>query len=475
MTLYTLSDGSYIKEGKHIYNDIFNPVIFDDWGGLFYCDQKNLFKWLDKFLLSCHWGQVYISTLHLESDSKYSYVNVNESNYPYHLNLNITRNNNEIKWYKTCYFTKNKTDKYHVDRTQTLEDFFVSNPQLHLIAMKQCGNALKYIPEQTNELCMEAIKQNLIAIKYIKNYYFDVSICAVRLASKLKIGIIEYIKNYTKDISSDEFQQICDEAIKLDPENNYSALQFIENQPYDICLKLVRINYITLQYIKNQTPEMLIEIITKHPWAIQYVNDKIIECNTDLYKKLCMIAVTKNGRTLQYVKNQTPDICKTAVNQIWDAIEFIEDKTSESFINLCLETITKNGQALIYLKNHQIKNFSDICLEAIKRKPSIMLYVKQMELEDFDNICYKAIMNDGTNLKYISDPPHELCLSAVRKNGMNLQFINLDKIKNKSIEDYEEICFTAINQDGRSLKFIKNPSQNMITEAFRRNCKATNI
>lgn len=48
---------------------------------------------------------------------------------------------------------------------------------------------------------------------------------------------------------------------------------------------IVQQNGLALQYVENQTPE------------------------------ICLAAVRKNGRALQHVKNQTPEICLAAVRQ----------------------------------------------------------------------------------------------------------------------------------------------------------------
>jgi hypothetical protein len=36
-----------------------------------------------------------------------------------------------------------------------------------LEAVKENGNALRYVKEQTEEICLEAIRQNLTAIEYV--------------------------------------------------------------------------------------------------------------------------------------------------------------------------------------------------------------------------------------------------------------------------------------------------------------------
>lgn len=76
-----------------------------------------------------------------------------------------------------------------------------------------------------------------------------------------------------------------------------------------------------LQYIKNQTPELCMAAIQKDPFAIQHVKEQTAE--------LSLAAVQKNGLALQFVINQTPEICKVAVLQDIGAAKFVDNFTPE--------------------------------------------------------------------------------------------------------------------------------------------------
>ena len=100
-----------------------------------------------------------------------------------------------------------------------------------LEAVKQDGLALRYVKEQTPEICLEAVKQNGYALQYVK----------------------------------EQTEEICLEAIK-------------------------RYVY-ALRYVKDQTPEICLEAVKNNGWALQYVNENIftkeeiiIEVNGKKYK-----------------------------------------------------------------------------------------------------------------------------------------------------------------------------------------------
>ncbi len=123
--------------------------------------------------------------------------------------------------------------------------FDYENPESCMEAVKQNGYAVKYVHTQTQELCMEAIKQNGYVLRYVRN----------------------------------QTQELCMEAVK----QNGCALQYVHNQTPEICMEAVKQNGYALQYIHNQTQE------------------------------LCMEAVKQNGCALRYVINQTPEICLAAL------------------------------------------------------------------------------------------------------------------------------------------------------------------
>ena len=56
-------------------------------------------------------------------------------------------------------------------------------------------------------------------------------------------------------------------------------------------------------------------------------------------------AVERNGFALQYVKEQTLEICLEAVKQNGDALQYVQNQTPE----LCLEAVKQNGYAIQFV------------------------------------------------------------------------------------------------------------------------------
>ena len=105
-----------------------------------------------------------------------------------------------------CYLEENKmkSDKIIVKSIVYLKDHeFGNNTEFCVNAVKHNGSILQLIEEQTEEMCVEAVK----------NFF-----------------VLQFVKKQT--------EKICLEAVK----HNSLALQYVENQTDDICLEAVKQN-----------------------------------------------------------------------------------------------------------------------------------------------------------------------------------------------------------------------------------------
>ena len=66
------------------------------------------------------------------------------------------------------------------------------------------------------------------------------------------------------------------------------------------------------------TYEEVLEKVSQEVHALQYVHQQTPE--------LCMVAVSQNGYALQYVHQKTPEICMAAVSQDKDAIRHVNNQ-----------------------------------------------------------------------------------------------------------------------------------------------------
>ena len=64
-----------------------------------------------------------------------------------------------------------------------------------------------------------------------------------------------------------------------------------------------------------------------------------------------MAAVRQDGWALEYVKEQTPEICTTAIQQYGWALEYVKEQTPE----ICIAAIQQNENATKHVNNNIMK------------------------------------------------------------------------------------------------------------------------
>ena len=118
-----------------------------------------------------------------------------------------------------------------------------------------------------------------------------------------------------------------------------------------------------------------------------------------------------NAHLLRFVKDQTDEICKCAVQKDCYALRFVKDQTDE----ICELVVCKNGIALQYVKNQT------------------------------NRLCELAVSQEGTTLQYVLLQTDEICKLAVSQNGEALQYVLLQT---------DEICKIAVSQTGSALRYV---------------------
>jgi hypothetical protein len=61
--------------------------------------------------------------------------------------------------------------------------------------------------------------------------------------------------------------------------------------------------------------------------------------------KKAIEAVKRNGGSLRYVKEQTPEICIEAVKRNGDSLRYVKEQTPE----ICIEAVKQDGYSLQYI------------------------------------------------------------------------------------------------------------------------------
>ena len=89
---------------------------------------------------------------------------------------------------------------------------------------------------------------------------------------------------------------------------------------------------------ENISDNFWISILSKDGYALQFVKEQTEE--------ICKLAVQQDCNALEYVKEQTEELCKLSVQQNGNALEYVKEQTEE----ICKLAVQQNGYALYYVK-----------------------------------------------------------------------------------------------------------------------------
>lgn len=162
------------------------------------------------------------------------------------------------------------------------------------------AEALKNVTNQTEEMCLNAVKKNGMALQYVKT----------------------------------QNHQICEAAVS----ENANALQYVKTQTNDLCLLAVKQNGLTLRYVSNQSNEICNEAINQNRFALKFVKSQkdakqvqITEC----------IAFKNQFSTCE----DTGD-CSICLDSNNKSSFILIDKCKHHFHKECLNTWFKNQNQL---------------------------------------------------------------------------------------------------------------------------------
>lgn len=281
---------------------------------------------------------------------------------------------------------------------------------------------LKYIEDQTKEICMQAIAYDYRALQYVK----DPSKYPEILDHCIQINALSlrFIENPTYD------QLVC--AVK----QNGLALQFVKEYQHDLCIIAIKQNPLALKYVKIQTDEICCLATKQNGLALQFVQEVYLTAD------LCSMAIKQNGRALQFVPKdkQTYELCQKAIDNCPMALQFVICMTD----GLCKKAVLRDGIALKYCWPSLLT--SELCLIAVKQNGLALKYISPSRQTKL--ICLEAVKQNGLALQYVYKKKKKICLAAVKQNGFALKFI-------KQHEQTSEIQKFAVLQNEKATVHVK--------------------
>jgi hypothetical protein len=284
----------------------------------------------------------------------------------------------------------------------------------------------------------------------------------IRLFNLIKRNPV-YLEHVPEELQTEE---MCLMAVK----QKGLALKYVINKTEEICLKAIEQNGNALEFVPEEfkTVELCFTAVERSGWALKYVPEKFQT------KKLYFTAVEVFGLALQLVpeESKTIELCLIAVQSIGSALEFVPEKFQTK--ELCLEATKKDGSALRFIKNKTIQmhiimiklkknpfNLGDIpeelqteeiYLVAVKENGLALLHVP--EKLRTEKICLAAIKQNGRALGFVPAElqTKETCLIAVKQSGLALKHVP-EELQTK------ETCLMAVKQNGNALEYVPEKLQ----------------
>ena len=157
------------------------------------------------------------------------------------------------------------------------------------------------------------------------------------------------------------------------------------------------------------------------------IDNKVIVNSENIKEAELIELIRSNPEKIKEVE-QTPILCKEAVNINGLLLEFIKEQTAD----ICEIAVTNNPDAIKYAKFQSLR----MCEQAIAANPAL---IKFAQLQS-DNMCKKVINADISLIKDVKEPSLEIWTRAALKDKKSIKWI-----KNKNIKKKVKLILSAID------------------------------
>lgn len=273
------------------------------------------------------------------------------------------------------------------------EDFITK--ELLLVALSNNGEAIKFVEKHTKLLSLLSVCTSNNAIKYLKNKTPAINIISVveNYDNLLKISDLEYtnellyiIANYsTKILNGAKIPER--NLLELLP-LNYSVIRFFENQSEEMVDSAFKASHKALKYIKKPEYEHILCAIKENPSIIQHVKNCKYDL-TDIYEYI----IEKNIENVSYIHNPSDDICIRVLRQNGLLLKNIKNR--KITYNLLQTAIEQNGYVIAIIKNPTL----ELCMISINN-PNF--FTGKVHIKIGDPLRFSYITNEETRLKCFS-------------------------------------------------------------------------
>lgn len=373
------------------------------------------------------------------------------------------------------YNSKNSRIFHNISFNKSEEELMVNNRNRRFSAVSQNGYLIKKVPEDQQEenLCIVAVLQNGMALRYVINQTLDICLAAVAQNG----AAFQYVK---EEFRTPEIYRIalssCGKMLRHIP---------AKDQTEEMCLLATRENPYSLRYVSKQfLKDVMVKTVTNDGFAIKYIPtpNEDDEDEFRFYMELVKLSVKQNGMALKFIPKeyQTPSVCKAAIKNNPESFQYVINQT----LDICMYAVKVDGKLIknvaekykakcsLTAVKQNWRCFEDVvqsravCLAAVEQYGMLLEYVNP-EFVDED-MCLAAVKQTGFALPFVPTQTEAICLEAVRKDGTAIKFCDRSFVT-------DELKMIAVKSDPYAIRYIKNPSEKLCKIAMRGNVGSMNF
>lgn len=309
--------------------------------------------------------------------------------------LAIKQNWQSIKYVKNqTYDLCHQAIKINIKAIKLIKNYY---EDLAIYVLSKNGYYIKYIKNKTSKLCDIAVKNNYLAIKFIKNpeQYKDLILKYPLALKYLNLSYEDKLKAVSQNgiclkYIDDQTHELCMTAVK----KNGMALRYVKNKTEDICMKAMKKCAFAFKFVENISEKMIYEIVKYNYRILEYIDKKyhteelclnaiqdypnaIFSFKGELTDKIIFDVLKKNGQYICLLNIHRIDYYKLAYLSSYKPFkDRFFDLNNYMNINIIFDAIIK------------IQNNLD------EKKRRINYLIKKMEL--LNNVINYNPLNDNS-------------------------------------------------------------------------------
>lgn len=125
-------------------------------------------------------------------------------------------------------------------------------------------------------------------------------------------------------------EQLANDIVRMKPEN----IKHIPHQSEEIQMIAVNLNPRTIKYINNPTVDVQMYVLNKNYYLVKDIHN--------LHDRAAKFVAFHHPEMLEFIEEQTPEICKIAISSSYHSTKYVKNKTSELQIfalSVCLFSV----------------------------------------------------------------------------------------------------------------------------------------